>query len=54
MIDLWRILNAVVLIKAQKPYLRVGQIIANAAPDAFYLTDDKLADALEVMSRGDR
>ncbi len=56
MMDVWRIVNAVVMIKLRSPYLRVGQIIANAAEgrEVFFVADSVLADSLETYVRGDK
>jgi hypothetical protein len=54
-IDFWRILNALTLIRAAQPHLRVGQILVNAAgADPFYRTDADLADALEAYLSDNR
>jgi hypothetical protein len=57
-IDFWRIVNALTLIKAKHPDLRVGQILvnvadANAAAVLFFAEDGALADALEAYLRSD-
>ncbi len=49
-----RILKAISDIKKDCPYLRIGQIIVNALPsnfntDAFYISDEELADCLEKL-----
>lgn len=53
-LDFWRIVNALTLLKAQKSYLRVGQILVNSTPpnyslDLFHISDEDLADALEAQ-----
>jgi hypothetical protein len=50
-LDFWRVVNALTILKAKKPYLRVGQILVNASgeTDPFYISDERLADALESL-----
>jgi hypothetical protein len=50
-----RIANALIQIKRQKPYLRVGQILLNAAGsglEVFYMSDVELAERLEDALKG--
>jgi hypothetical protein len=48
-LDFWRIVNALTLLKAKSPYLRVGQLLITAAgkKDLFYMSDEELAEAVE-------
>lgn len=47
----FRILNALTLILAKRPYLRVGQVLVNASgvTDLYYMKDEDLAEALEQI-----
>lgn len=48
--EFWRVMNALTLLKAKHPYLRVGQLLANAAGASLkYVSDEDLASSLEAL-----